>query len=241
MQGIYDLDEPYPLNGTLEEMAVHSLNSNRGMFWMNRKNYLENREGGKRHSAILVAYGPEVAANIAKQQEESYRNFLKSVLLDENGNTTDPKYPIDKMVNVELRRIRRYIILSVASFFVHLDEQLPDDVGFWDQGLLSYYLGRYADRYLAEDYNELKADIPGRDVQPRKVHEVHDFLKALAFKYSKPSEQEGYSRAFLLNQMERQITEYVLMDIPYDNPNLAKKDEMGTKPLNKEEEKPILH
>jgi hypothetical protein len=93
-----DLDDTdhYPLNGTLEEKAAHSLEQGRRQFYWQKRMYLETREGGARHTATLRAHGVKSAEMMAQQAEMNFKAYCTDMMLTPEGETTDPNYPVDR-------------------------------------------------------------------------------------------------------------------------------------------------
>lgn len=240
-----DEDEQYPHAGTLEDKAIFSLEQNRKSFYMQRRMWLQMRAGGPRNAAHHSAFGAKAAENAAVHAEQMFRGFLSQVYLTEDGETTDPKYPIDKMVNSELRRIRQVIILSVANYSYHLEGMMHEEVINWSEDMLFYNLETYVHRYMLEVFEDINVVIPNKKLPPRSAAELRAFLQTLAKKYNHAGEQHGMGRELLVRRIRDEITEYLLVDIPYNNYRLEAKvqakDDLIPKKKDAKEDAPILH
>lgn len=240
-----DLDdtERYPSNGTLEEKALFSLEQLRRQFYWQKRIYTANKEGGPQHTAALLAHGPKTAEMIARNAEGAFRIYLSQAYLTEDGETTEPKYPIDKMVNFELRRIRGAIINHVCGFMHYFDSMMPDMVMNWSASMIEFNLDAYRYRYVSDLYDDINTVIPNKKLPPPSAAELSLFLQSIVFKYSEPGPREGLSKSYLVGRIRDEIIEFLLVDIPFNNKRLEAKtqliaDEVAPKEV---EDKPILH
>jgi hypothetical protein len=245
MFGPPDLDdtERYPSSGTLEEKALFSLEQLRRQFYWHKRIYTANKEGGPQHTAALLAQGPKTAEMIARNAEGTFRSYLSQAYLTEDGETTDPKYPVDKMVNFELRRIRGSIINHVCAFMYYFQSMMPENVNQWDPGNVSFNLEAYRYRYANGLYEDINTVIPNKKMPPRSVSDLTEFLGCLALKYGTDYRHESVGPAFVVERLRDELIEFLLVDIPFNNKRLEAKtqliaDEVAPKPA---EEKPILH
>lgn len=217
-----DEDNVYPNSGTLEEKAAYSLEQQRQHFYHSKRNYEECKEGGVRHSAVMLAYGPKSAANMAANAEQAFKMLCDNLLLTPDGETTDPKYPVDKMVNAELRRIRAHVILNVAQFVHMAEEMMPEKVQDLSYEILYYCLIPYAQRYHTHVFEQINTVIPGKKLGARTTPEVVNKIMDLCRKYTSPENTNGFSIKFLLNKLRDELTEFILVDLPYNNVRLQK-------------------
>lgn len=243
-----DSEEHYPENGTLEEKAVFSLEQMRTRFWWEKKNYLQNRAGGARHTAMLMAFGQRTADQMAQYAEQNFQSFLKQAMLTEDGETTDPKYPTEKMINSELRRIRALIILNVSQYMEKFETMMPEDLNAWTRDLIYFNLYPYTERYSNEAYDQINIVIPGRKLQARSPGALEACIAMLSSLYGNHQARQGLSHSYLVHHIRDQIIQFLLQDMPFNNERLEKKNEMGTKPLDQiaveeqeAEPKKVLH
>lgn len=237
----FDNEDPYPMNGTLEEKAIHSLEQMRTRFWWEKKNYLQNRAGGARHTATMAAFGARSAESMAKHAEASFQNYLKQSYLTEEGETTDPKYPTDKMINSELRRIRAFIILNVAQYMEKFSDMMIEDPKDWTYNMLYFNLYPLTERYVNEAYDQINIVIPNRKMPPRSPAALEREIDTLARTYSEKGSTDGYSREYLVLAIRDSLTQFLLHDLPFNNDRLEKKDELIPKPEAEGEPKKVLH
>jgi hypothetical protein len=245
MFGPNDLDniDPYPVNGTLEEKAQFGLEQIRQNFYWQKRIYDTNKEGGARYNATLLAHGPKTAQRMAKTAEMQFKGFLNQAYLNENGETTDAKYPVDKMVNAELRRIRQVIILSVSNFMYYFDSMMPEELSGWNTGMIHFNLDSYRHRYVNETYEDINVIIPQKKLPPRSAYELEEHIGALARKWGTADDRAGLTKEFISGRIRDSIIEFLLVDIPFTNKRL----EEGTKLIADEvkppetDDKPVLH
>jgi hypothetical protein len=243
-----DNEEVYPHAGTLEEKAVFSLEQMRTRFWWEKKNYLQNRAGGARHTATLSAYGQRSADALAHHAETAFKNYLSQAYLTEDGETTDPKYPTDRMINSELRRVRGLIILNCSQYMEQFAEMMSENTDDWTRGIVYYNLYPYVNRYLQEAYDQISFVIPARKLAARTAAELEKEIDELSLKYSNPDNLKGLSRDYLIGRIRDELIDFLLNGLPFSNDRLQKKNEFGTKPLEEiaasakeEEPKKVLH
>lgn len=226
-----DNEEVYPHAGTLEEKAVFSLEQMRTRFWWEKKNYLQNRAGGPRHTATLLAFGERSAAAMANQAETSFKGFLSQAYLTEDGETTDPKYPTDRMINSELRRVRSVIILNVAQYMEQFESMVPENLADWTKDLVYFNLYPYTTKYLDQIYDQINFVIPKKKLQARSPAELEKQINELAVHFGNQDNLRGYGYEFIVHSIRDRLTEFLLNGLPFSNARLQKKDEMGTKSL----------
>ncbi|BDD79391.1 hypothetical protein [Burkholderia phage FLC8] len=236
-----DNEEVYPHNGTLEEKAVHSLEQMRTRFWWEKKNYLQQREGGPRHTATLLAFGPNSARAMANHAEVGFKNFLSQAYLTEDGETTDPKYPTDKMINTELRRIRSVIILNVSQYMEQFDTMMPDSLADWTKDLVYFNLYPYTTKYVSEAYDQINFVIPQKKLQAKSPAELEKQINELAIYFGNQDNLRGYGWDFVVHSIRDRLIEFLLNGLPFSNDRLKKKDELVAKPAEEGEAKPVLH
>lgn len=243
-----DNEDQYPSNGTLEEKAVFSLEQMRTRFWWEKKNYLQNRAGGARHTATLLAFGQRSADQMAQHAEMSFQNFLKQAYLTEDGETTDPKYPTDKMINSELRRVRALIILNCSQYMERFAEMMNENPVYWTRDMIYFNLYPYTNWYMNEAYDQTSFVIPKHKLAARTPAELESRIAQLATHYGNQDNLRGFSREYLVNQIRDQLIDFLLNGLPFNNDRLQKKNEFGTKPLEEiaaagkeEEPKKVLH
>lgn len=236
-------EEPYPLGGTLEEKALHSLEQQRRNFFYNKKNYLERKEGGRLHGAILMVHGHKAAEQMAASQELAFNAYLKNVMLDVDGNTTDPKYPTDKMIAFELRRIRGFIILDTSQFMALVESQMPSDIKQWNRTELSCCMMPYMNRYAKMVYKNITCVIPGKRLAPPSPAEVNARIMLIPDMYTRPVVLDHYTEpGIVINLIRNEIIELLLQDIPFNNKALEQKTELiADEKVPKKEEKKVLH
>lgn len=238
-------DENYPITGTFEEKAAFGLEQVRKTFYLQKKVYLESRKGGMQNTALHLAYGPAAAESAALQAESFFRGYLANALLDEDGNTTDPKYPIDKMVNAELRRKRAHVILSVGGYFTRLLEMMGDEKVMWTTTEIFGNLMPYVNTYAHELYVELSTVIPGRKVPARTPAALVDFISFMSVKYNNSAVQANMSNEMLVQRLRDELIEFLLQDIPYINhravATIEEKNPLIPPKKKDKEEPPILH
>lgn len=210
-------------------------------FYHIKRNWLENRKDSNHYNMMFQVYGPKTAEASASGAEMHFRHYLENALLTEEGETTNPLYPVDRMINRELRRIRADVVRDVLNFVSNIEKELPEEVAFWTQGLMEFYLLRYINRYEKLKYS-ISIVIPGKKLARPRMHEVDAFLRQLAVMYSDPKKNEGMTVRYQLDRIAQELGEFILVDLPYNNERLNKKDspipDVG-KPV--EEEVKILH
>ncbi|HEX9136131.1 MAG TPA: hypothetical protein VF905_04190 [Nitrospirota bacterium] len=245
MFGPPDLDniDPYPANGTLEEKAQYGLEQLRTNFYWQKRTYMANKEGGARYSATLLAHGPKTAERMAKMAEMHFKGYLSQAYLTPEGETTDAKYPVDKMINSELRRIRQVIVLSVANFMYYFESMMPEQLDDWNTGMIHFNLDSYRHRYVSETYEDINVVIPQKKLPPRSAYELEEYIGDLARKWGTKDERAGLTKNFIVGRIRDSVIEFLLVDIPFNNKRL----EEGTKLIADEvkpaeaDEKPVLH
>lgn len=240
---IFDKEEPYPINGTLEQKAEYGLEQLRENFYMQKYVYESQKEGGQRHTAVMIAEGPEAAERMAKQTEANFDAYLKNVFLTRDGETTDPKYPTTKMINRELRRIRKVIILSVAHFMLFFESMMSDQPTVWNNDTIYYNMETYVYRYASDVYADINTVIPNKKLPPRSIADLRQFIGELAAKYGSPGVPGSYTKDFLISRMREELTMFLLVDIPYNSHRLEAKTELiADEKVPKEgADKPVLH
>lgn len=242
-----DFEEPdnnYPVNGSLEEKAAFSMEQQRRNYYWAKRTYETQKEGGPKHTAILMAIGPKAAENMAKASEEQFAAFCANCLLTKDGETTDPKYPVDKMINAELRRIRQVIILSVSNFMYHFDSMMPDDLNKWTYNQIYFNLEGFKYRYIDSVYEDINVVIPNKKLPPRSVSDLEDIIDELAVKYSSSDITGNGTRSFIVSRMRDIIIEFLLVDIPFNNRRLEQQalvNDTDALKADKKGDKPILH
>jgi hypothetical protein len=245
MFGPPDLDnhDPYPANGTLEEKALFGLEQIRQNFYWQKRIYDQNKEGGSRYNATLLAQGPKSAQRMAKMAEMQFKGFLSQAYLTAEGETTDPKYPTDKMINAELRRIRQVVVLSVSNFMYYFESMMPEEVERWNIDMIQFNLESYRHRYVDTIYEDINVVIPNKKLPPRSSFELTEHLQSLAQEWGAVSRRTGYMKTFIVNRIRDSIIEFLLVDIPFHNKRL----EEGTKLIADEvkpaeaDDKPVFH
>lgn len=243
-----DSEDQYPVNGTLEEKAVFSLEQMRTRFWWEKKNYLQTRAGGARHTATLQAFGQRSADSMAQYAEAQFQGFLKQAMLTEDGETTDPKYTTEKMINSELRRIRAVIILNCSQYMEKFETMMPENLDDWTRDMIYFNLYPYTERYMNEAYEQINIVIPERKLQARSPSALEAYIAVTASLYGNAQARSGLSHSYLVRHIRDRLIEFLLQDMPFNNERLEKKDEMGTKPLEEiaasekeAEPKKVLH
>lgn len=243
--GIFDDEEHYPENGTLEEKAVFSLEQMRRNFWHQKRHFRESREGGERYHAVLLAYGHQHAQQMAKNTESAFQNFLKQAYLTEDGQTTDPKYPTDKMINSELRRIRSLIILNVSQYMMHFKDVVPESVSDWTRDILYFTLFPYVNRYFPKTWQDINLVIPERKLCARTPAELEKYIADQASYYGHSPNTRNYDHAYLVNRIRDGLIEFLLKDLPFNNERLKRSDDLIKKPETEETqavaEKQMIH
>jgi hypothetical protein len=237
-----DNEERYPSEGSLEEKAVFSLEQLRTQFYWQKRTYEATKEGGARYNATRIAVGPKTADRMAKTAEAGFANFLKQAYLTKDGETTDPKYPVDKMINTELRRIRSVIILNVSQYMDQFTLMMPENIMTWNSGTIYHNLSSYKYRYYDTVYDDINTIIPNKKMPPRSVADLDDMIDKLATKYSDKNILAGASHAFITDRIRDELIEFLLVDIPYNNKKLEDKPLIADEMVPKEADtKPVLH
>lgn len=245
MFGPPDLDniDPYPANGTLEEKALFGLEQIRQNFYWQKRIYDQNKEGGARYSATLIAQGPKSAQRMAKMAEMQFKGFLSQAYLTPEGESTDPKYPTDKMVNAELRRIRQVVVLSVSNFMYYFESMMPEAIDDWSSDMIRFNLDSYRHRYVNETYEDINVVIPKKKLAPRSSYDLDRFIESLSGKWGMKASREGLTKNFIIGRIRDELIEFLLVDIPFHNKRL----EEGTKLIADEvkpaetDDKPVFH
>lgn len=196
----------------------------RGNFYHQKRHWLEYRKNGNYYNMLHRVYGPKTAEARTHGTEIQFRNFLANALLTEDGETTNPAYPVDKMVRRELRRIRAAIIQDVSNFFSNIETDLPEDPMDWTHSVLDFYFAFYLRRYEKLKF-DISVVIPGKKLARPRMHEVNGIIKILAEKYSDPKKNEGMKARFQLDCLTQELSEFLLVDLPYSNERLNKKEE----------------
>lgn len=244
----YDPDSPenqYPLNGSLEEKAAFSLEQQRKNFYWSKRVYETQKEGGPKYTAILMAYGPRAAAQMAATSEEQFAAFCANCCLTKDGETTDPKYPIDKMIGAELYRIRAAIVLSVSNYMYYFESMMPEDLRDWNWDKIYFNLEAYKYRYADTLYEDINVVIPKKKMAPRSVADLESQLDEIATKYSDKNILMGATRSFVIGRIRDTIIEFLLVDLPFNNRSLENKTMLeevkAMSSDDKKGDKPILH
>lgn len=249
MFGPQDLDnvDMYPVNGDLEEKAVYSLEQMRQRFYLNHKNYISSKEGGDLHHALLMAYGPKTAEESAVSAEKYHTSYLKQAYLTPEGETTDPRYPTDKMINHELRRIRSRIFIHVGHFFHQFEEMMPDSPADWTPAVTVYNLTPYINRYSESLYDDINVVIPKKKMKPPSVSDVAEFVYGLANHLSNPTFRDmkfnTQDRATLMSASRDETIRFILQDLPFNNAKLENKTPLLADEIMRTESdvKPVVH
>lgn len=236
-----DNEEVYPHNGTLEEKAVHSLEQMRTRFWWEKKNYLQQREGGPRHTATLLAFGPNSARAMANHAEVGFKNFLSQAYLTEDGETTDPKYPTDRMINSELRRVRSVIILNVSQYMEQFETMMPEELGAWSKDMIYFNLYPYVNKYVNEVYDQINFVIPKKKLQARSPSQLESYINELASGFSDEVTKRNFTHSVLVQRIRDNLIDFMLNGLPFSNDRLKKSDDLIQKPAEEGEAKPVLH
>lgn len=237
----FDDEDQYPMNGTLEEKAVFSLEQMRTRFWWEKKNYLQNRAGGARHTATLSAFGQRSADGMAMHAEAGFQNYLKHAMLTEDGETTDPKYSTDKMINTELRRVRAMIILNCSQYMEKFETMMPESVDLWTRDLIYFNLYPYTERYMNEAYEQINFVIPGKKMQARSAADLEKHIAEIASGFADEVTRRNFTHSVLVHRIRDSIIEFLLQDLPFNNDRLQKKNELVPKPADEDEPKKVLH
>ncbi|BAQ02627.1 hypothetical protein AVU38_gp099 [Ralstonia phage RSL2] len=237
----FDNEDVYPQNGTLEEKAVFSLEQMRTRFWWEKKNYLQNRAGGARHTATLLAYGKRSAEQLAHHAEMAMNSFLKQAYLTLEGETTDPKYPTDKMINTELRRIRALIILNVSQYMEQFDSMMPEDLSAWTKDMIYFNLYPYTTKYINEIYDQIDFVIPKKKLQARSPGDLEKFIDEQAAGFADEVTKRNFTHSVLVQRIRDNMIDFMLNGLPFSNDRLKKSDDLIQKPAEEGEAKPVLH
>lgn len=236
---IDEKEEPFPVNGTLEEKAAHGLEQVRSAFYSNKKIYEEGKEGGSNHTAYVLGYGQHLADNDAKRTEHEFQTFLKNAYLTEDGQTTDPRYPVDKMVNRELRRIRAYTIITVTQFMYRYANMMPEKGSDWNLTEAGYNFHPFFNKYNNTMYKNLT--MHGR-LKPHSTAAVMAFCGEMILRNVVNVNTPSSSGEYVSNRMRDQLIEFLLQDIPFNNKRLEQKTELiADEKVPNKEDKPILH
>uniref|UniRef100_A0AAU7PHA9 Uncharacterized protein n=1 Tax=Burkholderia phage vB_BgluM-SURPRISE13 TaxID=3159457 RepID=A0AAU7PHA9_9VIRU len=237
----FDNEDQYPANGTLEEKAVFSLEQLRTRFWWEKKNYLQNRAGGPRHTATLLAFGERSAGGMAQHAESAFQNYLKQAYLTEDGETTDPKYPTDKMINSELRRIRSLIILNCSQYMEKFETMMPESLDLWTRDMIYFNLFPYVERYTSEAYDQIAFVIPGKKLQARSPADLEKFIAEQASGFADEITRRNFTHSVLVHRIRDNLIEFLLQDLPFNNDRLQKKNDLIPKPAEEGEPTKVLH
>lgn len=224
--------------GSLEEKGAQVMEQLRQHFFYKKKEYLDGREGGRRHAALRCIHPPEIMATHEEAVEYNFTNFLKDALLDKDGNTTDPKYPTVRMIGHEQRRIRELVILNVHQFMDRIERMMPDNMADWLLGELIFNMTPFVNRYEAIIYDELTVVIPGTHQPPPSSFKLTETMVEICSRYVLKNASHGYGKAFIIDRIRDELVEYLLGGIPYNPWVLEPKTELiadeklpKTKPL----------
>jgi hypothetical protein len=234
-------DEPvYPTHGTMEEKVEFSLEQVRNNFWWARKNWLNNRAGGRQHTALLQAYGPAMAERSAKHAEDHYKQFCETAMLTEEGESKDTRFPVDKMINTELRRIRGVIILSVSQYMHYFESMMPEETTTWDKHNLYFNLDPYRYRYAIDVWDQIDVVIPKKKLNSRSPADLEKFIEELSVKYGRQDTRVGFAKEFLISKIRDELIEFILQDLPFNNVKMEANT--VTTPVDEpQEETKVLH
>ena len=237
-----ETDDPYPVDGTLEEKAAHGLEQVRAGFFSALEIYNNNKVGGPHHAASVMISGQASADQHASRSEQNFRAFLKNAFLTEDGQSTDPKYPVDKMINRELRRQRAVIILATSQYMYRFRSMMPDNPATWVPPIILFNMTAFINKYNNNTYDQLDFFIPGRNIKPRSTSALSEFVEGLSFKYSDNKVTQGLNKDYLVDRIRDELIEFLLQDIPYNNKALEQKKELiADEKAKPKEAKPVLH
>lgn len=204
----------------LEARMRVEIESRRSEFYMRRKQWLQYRTGGPGNKSVAIAYGQEEADRSAAAFERGFTEYLEMVLLDEDGNSTNPDYPVVMMVNARLRYIRMMVIGQVSEFFQTVFMPTMDpDITEWKEGAMLFNMTPFIHVYNNAILPELVAGPTfGRD-RPLSTSELHDFMSGLcrdfAGNYARVSK---HAQNDVLGFIIEQISSYILAILPYRMP-----------------------
>lgn len=236
-----EIDIDYPPPGSLEEKGAHVMEQLRRLFFEKKKKYLEDREGGRRHAALRCLHTPENIAGHEIATEHNFHAFLKDALLDADGNTTDPKYPTNKMISYEQRRIRDFLILNIHQFMARVEDMMPEKTTDWADGELFFNLTPFVNRYEAVIYSEIQVVIQGTHLPPPSVFRVAQQLTLLAAQYTRDTVLNNYNKAFIIDRVRDDLVEFLLGGIPYNPWVMTPKTELIADEQMPKETPLVLH
>lgn len=236
-----EIDLDLPPGNSLEEKGAHVMEQLRTFFFQKKKQYLDDREGGRRHGALRCLHPEEVMVGHEIATEHNFVQYLKDALLDKDGNTTDPKYPTNKMIGHEQRRIREFLILTVHQFMARVESMMPDDTKEWTEAELYFNLMPFVYRYEAGIHEELKVVIPGTHQPPPSTYRVGEQLQTMATRYTRDMVTHNYGKAWIIDRMRDELMEYLLGGIPYNPWVLVPKTELIADEQLPKEPPPVLH
>lgn len=217
--------DPYPHNGDLEEKAIFSLENLRKRFYEERKTFVASRPGGDLHHALLTAYGPNTAEQYANQVLIQFQHFIKQAYLTEEGETTNPAIPVDKMINHELRRIRSAVIIHVSHFFHQFESMMPENIGDWNTATVMYNLMPYLNRYSHGLYDDINVVIPNKKLKPPSTAEVasklHELTNNLCYPDQRYMKYVSENRMYIINAARDELNRFILKDLPFNNDRLV--------------------
>lgn len=227
--------------GSLEEKGARAMEQLRTQFFQRKKQYLDDREGGRRHAALRCIHSPEDIAGHEHATEHNFEMFLKDAMLDKDGNTTDPKYPTVRMISHEQRRIRELLILNVHQFMDRVSRMMPDNMADWMLGELIFNMTPFINRYEAIIYDEIAVVIPGTHQPPPDCYRLGETIASICSRYLLKNASHGYGKAFIIDRIRDELVEYLLGGIPYNPWVLEPKAELIADEMLPKDKPPVIH
>lgn len=259
-----DLDqmEPDVSVNDLEGRARRTMEHQRSSYYNHSRAMRDATPGGRYYKTLLDAYGPKSAEANYNVCKVNYEQYLASVMLNENGETTNPAYPTDRMIARERRRLRSTIFVNTDHFIHCLDEYLPNDVRSWDLGTLLFYFANFPQRHYDAFYEQIMDMHLVCTTGVKSPKEVDDHLHELAIEVIRmiiripdsvlilignsvtDNRDDQHDRSQIMQHIRMSLIDFLLGELPYANPVLAIKEDLAPNTIGKEtveEEKPVLH
>lgn len=257
-----DMPEPDVLASDLEGQGRRVLERNRGIYYSNSRTYRESCPGGPYYKTLLEAYGPKTADAHYQNNKAIFEQYLAGAMLTEDGQTTNPNYPTDRMIARERRRLRSVIFTNTDHYLHFLGEHLPMNVHDWNVGMLQYYFDMFPRRHYDSFYEQIMNMGLVCNQRAKSMYEVGVYLLDLAVDvmarieafpdldsiFPKDSyvdtRKENADRDEIREYIRKSLINYMLGELPYINPTLEVKTDLAPNTIGKEvveEEKPVFH
>lgn len=211
-----ETDRPRPEGGTLEEKATYDLQVIRAEFYFERDTYDECKDGTPYPISQRLVYGNLTADARTAQCEARFNTYLRSALLTADGETTDPKYPIDQMVNREKRRRRAMVILTVYQHTFRLGKMLDGiSPAHWTPQILMHNMYSFFNDYSKRTYREISGFMQGPPIKTPSIADLYLYMSVTFDEFASSTLNTEMNAEYHIARIRDGLCNYLLVDLPY--------------------------